>query len=710
MSSYAQWQEANNSYLAAALSDLRERLQRLADADAVASAQNDLAANPPSVKRISWFRRFVPGVQSPLRETRIGGLLTNSPPAEQSDMAPAEPTSESDAPAAAESDVPALTLLAQRLAMSDFERELLLLCAAIEFDTRIGALCARAQHDPSKPYPTFGLAMALFEDAAWDAMSPERPLRYWRLIEIHQPPTQSLIGSALKADERIVNYLKGANYLDDRIAPLFELLPPGEHELPPSQQRVAAEVTDQLRVAARSGALPIVHLLGSDRASKLQVAQSVAATLNLSLYRLNAEAIPAALADQETLVRLWQRETVLRNLALYVQADDIDRASTQGAQTQRLLSRLGGVCLVSVREPWPGFAREVIPADVAKPTSAEQRAAWAEALGGQAAELAQRPATHFSFDAATIRHIAANSLAAGKDDPGNVARALWTYSLNRARPMLDQLAQRIDVKASWNDLQLPASEKALLRQIVDQAEHRGTVYDDWGFRERMNRGLGISVLFAGPSGTGKTMAAEIIARELDLPLYRVDLSTVVNKYIGETEKNLRRLFDAAEDSGAILHCDEADALFGKRSEVKDSHDRYANIEINYLLQRIEAFHGLAILTTNMKNALDSAFLRRLRFIVNFPFPGAAERESIWRGAFPLQAAIGALDFGQLARFSLTGGSIQNIALNAAFLAAREGAQITMPRILEAARTEFRKLDKPVNEADFRRLESVASGP
>jgi SpoVK/Ycf46/Vps4 family AAA+-type ATPase len=223
----------------------------------------------------------------------------------------------------------------------------------------------------------------------------------------------------------------------------------------------------------------------------------------------------------------------------------------------------------------------------------------------------------------------------------------------------------------------------------------------------MNRGLGVSVLFAGASGTGKTMAAEVIANELHLPLYRVDLSTVVNKYIGETEKNLRRLFDAAEDGGAILHCDEADALFGKRSEVKDSHDRHANIEIDYLLQRIEAFRGLAILTTNMKNALDSAFLRRLRFVVNFPFPGVAEREAIWRSAFPAALRIDALDFDQLARLNLPGGSIHSIVLNAAFLAARQAGAVTMPLVLEAARTEFRKLDKPINEADFRRLESVA---
>jgi SpoVK/Ycf46/Vps4 family AAA+-type ATPase len=221
----------------------------------------------------------------------------------------------------------------------------------------------------------------------------------------------------------------------------------------------------------------------------------------------------------------------------------------------------------------------------------------------------------------------------------------------------------------------------------------------------MNRGLGISALFAGASGTGKTMAAEVMANHLRLNLYRIDLSAVVSKYIGETEKNLRRLFDAAEDGGAILFFDEADALFGKRSEVKDSHDRYANIEINYLLQRMEAYRGLAILATNMKSALDQAFMRRLRFIVNFPFPDADDRKRIWRKVFPPETPTEGLDYDRLARLNLTGGSIHNIALNAAFLAAQGNTPVTMVLLLAAARTEMRKLARPVSEADFRWRES-----
>ncbi|MGW5472331.1 ATP-binding protein [Streptomyces chartreusis] len=247
---------------------------------------------------------------------------------------------------------------------------------------------------------------------------------------------------------------------------------------------------------------------------------------------------------------------------------------------------------------------------------------------------------------------------------------------------------------------LPAEESALLHALAAQAGLRTRVYEDWGFGELTTRGLGVSALFAGPSGTGKTMAAEVLARELRLNLYRIDLSAVVSKYIGETEKNLRRLFDAAEEGGALLFFDEADALFGKRSEVRDSHDRYANIEVNYLLQRMESYRGLAILATNMRSALDQAFLRRLRFVVTFPFPAVAQRREIWAGAFPSHTPTEVLDLDRLSSLPVTGGTIRTIALNAAFAAAADAGPVTMPHVLAAARTEFRKLDLPARDRDF----------
>jgi SpoVK/Ycf46/Vps4 family AAA+-type ATPase len=331
--------------------------------------------------------------------------------------------------------------------------------------------------------------------------------------------------------------------------------------------------------------------------------------------------------------------------------------------------------------------------DLRGPTRAEQRELWLDALGEGAAALNGRLneiLTQFDFGRGQI---AAASLESAS------ATSLWDACRTVARPRLDDLAQRIEASAGWDDIVLPPAQELALREISVHVRQRATVYYDWGFASKSDRGLGISALFAGASGTGKTMAAEVLGRELGLDLYRIDLSSVVSKYIGETEKNLRRVFDAAEEGGAILLFDEADALFGKRSEVKDSHDRYANIEVGYLLQRMEAYRGLAILTTNMKSALDGAFLRRIRFIVQFPFPDAGGRSDIWRRVWPAGIPLDGLDFKELARLNVAGGSIRNIALNAAFLAADQGAPVQMPHLLAAARTEAAKLERPLTDAE-----------
>lgn len=699
MSTYDDWERANGRFLADQLATLRARLERLArkDSDEKRSDGTHVAvsAAPPP----TWFGRLFKRDAGTPAERAVMPPLAAPAPAPTPLSAPV-----GDAASEAAAPLPALTTLAQRLGLSDFERDVLLLCAAMELDTRTAVLCAQAQHDASKPYPTFALAMALFDEPAWDAMSPERPLRYWRLVDVATSTAQPLVGSLLRADERIVSYLKGANYLDERIAPLLAALPEPTFELPLSQQSLVDAIVERLR-HADAGAVPIVQLLGNDPASKQLIAARIAERLGLRAQRVAAEAIPATLAEQEMLLRLWQRECALLPLALYIDALETERAGAVGAALQRALARFGGLAFLDAREPWP-LDRVSLRVDIAKPKPAEQRALWNAELGADHAAAANRVAVYFDFGASAIRAAAAAALALAGGDAQKLPALLWTQCIDGARPVLDQLAQPVEAKARWDDLELPSAEKALLRQIADQVEHRGTVYDDWGFRERMNRGLGISVLFAGESGTGKTMAAEVIANELGLLLYRIDLSAVVNKYIGETEKNLRRLFDAAEGGGAILLFDEADALFGKRGEVKDSHDRYSNIEVNYLLQRMEAFRGLAILATNMKSALDQAFLRRLRFIVRFPFPGIGEREAIWRRALPSAVATVAIDYRRLARFNLTGASIHSIALNAAFLAARDRSPLGMPMLLDAARGEFRKLEKPVNESDFRWLGSA----
>jgi SpoVK/Ycf46/Vps4 family AAA+-type ATPase len=334
--------------------------------------------------------------------------------------------------------------------------------------------------------------------------------------------------------------------------------------------------------------------------------------------------------------------------------------------------------------------------DIARPTAVEQRELWQRELGSAANTLGEsvdRVVAQFDLSAAAIG-FAARSV--GRSPSG---AELWNSCRRQARPRIDDLAQRIESKASWNDLVVPERSRHCLREIAAHVRHRGTVYQTWGFAEKSARGLGISALFSGPSGTGKTLASEVIANELGLDLYRIDLSQVVSKYIGETEKNLRRVFEAADEGGAVLLFDEADSLFGKRSEVKDSHDRFANIEVSYLLQRMDAYRGLAILTTNMKEALDEAFLRRLRFVVSFPFPDVALRTEIWTRMFPEKMPRDGIDPVRLARLNVTGGSIRNIALNAAFLAADALEPVRMRHVLRAAQTEYAKLEKPLSEVD-----------
>ena len=376
---------------------------------------------------------------------------------------------------------------------------------------------------------------------------------------------------------------------------------------------------------------------------------------------------------------------------------------------------LGGV-LVSGDARRRARHRPVITFEVAPPSTAEQRDLWRAALpletvNGQLDHIPMQ----FHLGAPAIRTAAIDAMArlraaeaAGENGHGNgdgLFRAVWDACRTQARPRLDDLAERILPAATAEDLILPDHQKQVLVTIGVQVRRRLEVYEHWGFDSRGERGLGISALFAGPSGTGKTMAAEVLARELRLDLYRIDLSATVSKYIGETEKNLKKIFDAAEAGGVILLFDEADALFGKRSDVKDSHDRHANIEVSYLLQRMEAYRGLAILTTNLKRSLDSAFLRRIRFIVEFPFPGHRERAEIWRRAFPLTTPTAGLDPEKLAQLNVSGGNIRNIALNAAFLAADAGEPVRMAHLLRAARSEYTKLEKTLGPGEVRGWDS-----
>lgn len=606
---------------------------------------------------------------------------------------------------------PALTSLAERLGLSPFEREIVLLGAAMELDTRVPGLCAAAQRDPNRPYPTWALALVLLDQPSWDALSPAHALRRWRLVEMDPAHPGPLTRAPLRVDERVVHYLKGLNEPDSRLG--LTLVPfDAPHGQSPedlgTEQRAAGETIHALwREGAREGELPLVQLAGPDPEARQLIARYASSSAGLHAVRLPVDALPTASHDLDSLARLWQRESRLLPLALFLDAEDLEPGPAERVSVlRRFLAQADGPVILSVREPTDRPGRPAAVVEAHRPTPAQQSAAWRLALGEEEdrSREADRLAAQFDFN---LPAIAAIGAACGTDGSLEERAALaWDRGRERAKRRFTDLARRIEPKATWDDLVLPVERVDLLRQVAAQVRHRGLVQEHWGFSRKMNRGLGVSALFAGDSGTGKTMAAEVLANDLRLDLFRVDLSAVVSKYIGETEKNLRRLFDAAEGGGVILFFDEADALFGRRSEVKDSHDRYANVEINYLLQRLEAYRGIAILATNQRSALDEAFVRRLRFIIEFPVPDVALRRSLWERAFPASTEsrpgvpLARLDFARLARLNLTGGNIHNIALNAAFRAAAAGTPVTMPLVLAAARDELEKLRRPVNPADF----------
>jgi AAA+ superfamily predicted ATPase len=610
-----------------------------------------------------------------------------------------------------------LEQLCTTFGLSSFERDVVLLCAGMELDASFPALCAAAQGDPQRTYPTFSLALGALNAPQWNALMPAAALRRWRLIEVGTGSALTL--SPLRIDERILHYLTGLQYLDERLAGIVQPLAKSG-ELVPSHQHLAEQLAATWSQASGISGLPVVQLCGIEIASKRAIAAAACELVGLKLHAINGIAIPLGFSDLNQLMRLWEREYLLKPSALLLDCDEVDisDAARENAIAQ-LSESISSPLIITSRERRRSRLRPLITVDVHQPTSNEQRTLWQTALGRATLSLNGQVDTlvsHFNLSAPTIHAICTeamgrlateelkvepSNLQPSNLQPSNLPTLLWDTCRSQARPRLNDLAQHIESSAAWDDLVLPERERQVLRDIAAHVRQRSKVYETWGFAGKGGRGLGISALFAGASGTGKTMAADALAQELRLDLYRIDLSSVVSKYIGETEKNLRRVFDAAEAGGVILLFDEADALFGKRSDVKDSHDRYANMEVSYLLQRMESYRGLAILTTNLKDALDTAFLRRLRFIVRFPFPDANQRAEIWQRIFPSKTPTEDLDVKKLAKLSVAGGNIRNIAMNAAFFAADAGEPVGMKHVLQAAQSEYIKLERPLTDAEVK---------
>ncbi|MEQ9372819.1 MAG: ATP-binding protein [Coleofasciculus chthonoplastes F3-SA18-01] len=613
---------------------------------------------------------------------------------------------------------PLLDQLCQMFGLSSFERDLLLLCAGMEFDASWGLLCGIAQSNDEFKYPTFALALNILPHGHWGALTPDAPLRHWRLIDVGEGFT--LTSSSLRIDERILHYLRGVQYIDERLASMEEPMPLPGILVSSHQQSVQQIATTWLQVG--EGTFPVVQLCGEDVTSKRAIARAVCDHLGINLHALSAESLPTNTSQLNIVKTLYEREWALSSTVLLLNCDHLETNDpARESAIARFIESLNTPLIVTSRDRRRQRQRPIITIDVHHPTSDEQRLIWQNALADKAAKL--EPAINllvstFNLSAPNIHTacltIKGMDLETPEEDEQPIdeetnnpsalppfTTKLWDVCCIQARPRMEELAQRIDTAATWDDLILPDRERTVLAEIVTHVRHRMKVYESWGFAGKSRRGLGISALFAGASGTGKTMAAEVIGKELRLDVYRIDLSSVISKYIGETEKNLRRVFDAAEGGGSILLFDEADALFGKRSEVKDSHDRHANIEVSYLLQRMESYRGLAILTSNIKSALDQAFMRRIRFIVQFPFPDAEQRQEIWKRIFPKQTPTEKLDYRKLAKLNVAGGNIRSIAMNAAFIAADAGEPVQMKHILQATKSEYIKLERPLTDVEIR---------
>ena len=436
---------------------------------------------------------------------------------------------------------PALERLCAAFGLSNFEREIVLMCAGVELDSSFAEVLAESQNDPRRNFPTFALALGAFPDAHWSALSPAAPLRRWRLIETGAG--DSLTGTPIRLDEQVLHYLAGVPHMDDRLRGMLEHVPPPA-DLPESHQAHARAIATAW-AANVENRFPAIQLCGKEFDAKRAVAAGACAMVHAGLYSIQAQVIPNRPAELDAFLRLWQRETLLNGSSLLIDCDqNNDTDAARDGAIARILEEVQGCLVVSNRGTNRMLLRRpTITFEVAKPTTDEQRAIWRSFLGEAAIRLNGSLGAieaQFDFSSNAIRTACVNALQP-VNEGRDLASMLWEACRAQARPRLDDLAQRIKPAASWEDLILPEPQKQVLRQIEIHVRQRTKVYQTWGFAARGSRGLGISALFAGPSGTGKTMAGEVLASELDLDLYRIDLA----RSSASTSARLRRICGAS---------------------------------------------------------------------------------------------------------------------------------------------------------------------
>ncbi len=612
-----------------------------------------------------------------------------------------------------------LEQLASAFDLDQFDLDALLICLAPTLDLRYEPLYGYLQDDVTRKRPSVNLILDLFCEPGLDRLqmltrfAADAPLIKHELLERTTERGSikpSLLSQTLVVDEAVVSWLLGKYQPHADLRPFAILEAPqvsGKDELLAAQALFEDADTER----------PIIAMYGPDQAGQMAAARLRAARMDRPLLTIDLAAARKAELPLLRIIRLALRDARLTGAALQLTGWDecFDRQAGDAPPADMLqaLCEHPGPIVMSSCAAWQfkgiDRARPLRWIEFPVPSYAQRLELWKHFVcdtspDGRVEELdVTGVAGQFRLTSGQIRDAVstARDSAVQRGAPLQVSD-LFAAARAHSNPRLASLAHKIEPHFRWEDIVLPVDRVRQLLEICNHVKYRAVVYDEWGFDRKLALGKGLNVLFAGSSGTGKTMAAEIMAHELGLDLYKIDLSTVVSKYIGETEKNLSRIFAEAETSNAILFFDEADALFGKRSEVRDAHDRYANIEISYLLQRMEEHQGIVILATNLRKNMDDAFVRRMHFTVEFPFPSEADRRRIWEKIWPAETPRSpALDLDFAARrFELAGGNIRNIAVAAAFLAASDGRVVDMKHLIHATKREYQKIGKVVTESEF----------
>nr|CBH39166.1 conserved hypothetical protein, AAA ATPase family [uncultured archaeon] len=615
-----------------------------------------------------------------------------------------------------------LPFLANSFGLTPFEIDVVLIGMAPELDTRYERLYAYLHNDATKKQPSVDLILSLlcnskeeklYARQIFDASAPLVKHHILQFIDAPEEGKKTLLSRFIKVDDRIINYLLGFNQIDTKIEPFTELIQPQtDLEAIFIPEELKREIDGIINCRELTdGTKCFLH--GPYGVGKKTVAQGICKELGMALLTVDLASLANTDADFEAVISRSFREAKLQDSAIFLaHFERLFSEDTKNVLYKNILvnalENCSGIVFIASEQPLElggELAKEIFDIEIPIPDYAMRKTIWEQYLTGKNSEEdVSALANKFKFTVGQIKDafVSAQKLAVlhGREDI--TLEDLYDGCRAQSNQKLTALAKRIKPKYRWDDLILPKEKKEQLEEVKNYIKNKGVVYHDWGFDDKLSLGKGLNILFSGASGTGKTMAAEVIASELELDLYKIDLSMVVSKYIGETEKNLNRIFEEAEQSNAILFFDEADALFGKRSEVRDSHDRYANIEISYLLQKMEENEGIVILATNLSQNIDDAFMRRMHFNVEFPFPEEEYRYKIWRSLIPKEAPISDdIEFEFLAkRFKVAGGNIKNIVVNAAFLAAEDSENIGMEHVIKAAKREFQKIGKVCSQSEF----------